>query len=96
MEISKAGISSCEVSATGWPVNGLKPCGNLSGPYVAGEGSGWAVGVLIGTGVCVKDSDVLVLLGLCVCVVVGSDPSELLQEMSNETIKTVKRNLRMM
>ena len=60
---------------------------------MAGDGSGWAVGVLIGTGVCVKGSHVLVLLGLCVCVVVGSTPLELLQEVSNETIKTVKINL---
>ncbi len=62
---------------------------------MAGEGSGWGVGVLIETGICV-DSDVLVLPGICVSVVVGSVPSELLQEVSNETIKTIKINLRMM
>lgn len=60
---------------------------------MAGEGRGWAVGVLIGTGVCVNASDVLVLLGLCVCAVVGSTPPELLQEVRDETIKTLKINL---
>lgn len=58
---------------------------------MAGDGSGWAVAVLIGTGVCVKDSDVLV--GLCVSVADGTAPPELLQEASNETIMTVKINL---
>ena len=62
---------------------------------MAGDGIGWGVDVLIGTGTCV-DSDVLVIMGVCVFVVVGSASSELLQEVSNETIKMIKINLRMM
>ena len=62
---------------------------------MAGEGRGWGVDVLIGTGICV-DSDVLVIMGLCVFFVVGSASSELLQEVSTAIMKINKINLRMM